>query len=361
MKALILGSMAVLFALAVSMCQADEKRQAPPAPQPGTQTPQQLDREITVRVRLGYLVFLPEGYEKADKPWPLIVFLHGAGESGSDLNLVKRHGPPKIVESRKDFPFVVVSPQSPSFGWRIEALNALLDEVLARYKVDPDRVYLTGLSMGGFGTWTWAGQNPERFAAIAPICGGGNVADAPRLKDLPIWVFHGAKDNVVPLRRSQEMVDAIKKAGGDPKFTVYPEAGHDSWTDTYNNQELYDWFLKHKRQVSVYHGTWKGDQTGYGGDLHCVVRKLDGENYSAVFSGYCGRDFVFQITMNGKRSGDKVLFEGEADLGEKDGVYRWSGELTGTTFTGKYTSPTGKKGEFSMKLEDPKARTGASK
>ena len=130
----------------------------------------------------------------------------------------------------------------------LEDKQALVDDVLARHKAaDPDRVYLTGLSMGGFGTWETATEYPERFAAIAPICGGGRPYTAARLKKLPTWVFHGEKDPVVPIKRSEEMVDALKKAGGDVKFTRYPEAGHDSWTETYNNPELYEWFLKHQR------------------------------------------------------------------------------------------------------------------
>jgi predicted peptidase len=113
--------------------------------------------------------------------------------------------------------------------------------------VDPDRVYLTGLSMGGYGTWSLAAAHPERFAAIVPICGGGNPADAAKLASLPVWVFHGAKDPTVPLERSKEMVEAIKSAGGNPRFTIYPEAGHDSWTETYNNPELYQWLLEQKK------------------------------------------------------------------------------------------------------------------
>ena len=199
------------------------------------------------KAMLNYLLFLPADYEKAEKPFPLILFLHGAGETGSDLSKVKKHGPPKVVEKKKDFPFIVVSPQAPRRGWDPQALLALLDEVEAKYKVDKDRVYLTGLSMGGFGTWRLAAVAPERFAAIAPICGGGDPKTVAKLKGLPIWVFHGAKDNAVPLKRSQDMVKALKDAGHEVKFTVYPDAGHDSWTASYNNPELYKWFLSHKR------------------------------------------------------------------------------------------------------------------
>ena len=209
------------------------------------------ETRISVIAKIDYLVHLPEGYLTSERSFPLMLFLHGAGESGSDLTKVKVHGPPKIVETKKDFPFILISPQSPGRGWNPDTLNALLDQVMRDYRVDKDRVYLTGLSMGGYGTWTLAAAHPERFAAIAPICGGGNVADAEKLAKLPIWVFHGAKDPVVPLQRSTEMVEAIKAAGGDVKFTVYPEAVHDSWTETYNNPELYEWFLKHKKNSSA--------------------------------------------------------------------------------------------------------------
>jgi predicted peptidase len=102
--------------------------------------------------------------------------------------------------------------------------------------------------MGGYGTWSLATEYPERFAAIAPICGGGDPKKAHLLKDMPVWVFHGAKDTVVPPERSEEMVNALKEAGGNVQYTVYPEADHDSWTETYNNPKLYEWFLKHKRK-----------------------------------------------------------------------------------------------------------------
>ena len=125
----------------------------------------------------------------------------------------------------------------------------MLNEVSGKYAVDPDRIIVTGLSMGGFGTWSLAMEYPNRFAAIAPICGGGMTARARRIRHLPAWVFHGAKDNAVPLKASQDMVDALKAAGAtDVKFTVYPEAVHDSCTEAYNDPALWEWFLQQKRR-----------------------------------------------------------------------------------------------------------------
>ena len=173
--------------------------------------------------------------------------LHGSGESGDDLNTVKVHGPPKLVDANVPFPFILVSPQSPGRGWNPAVLNALLDSVIKKYRVDKDHVYLTGLSMGGYGTWALAAAHPEKFAALAPICGGGNPKAGGKLAQLPIWVFHGAKETTVPPKHSEEMVEALKAANGDPNFTRYPEAGHDSWTATYDNPEFYTWLLAQKR------------------------------------------------------------------------------------------------------------------
>jgi predicted peptidase len=211
----------------------------------------------TKRFELEYLLFLPQGYkEDKKKEWPLMLFLHGAGERGSDIAKVTVHGPPKIVKQRPDFPFILVSPQCPEGeNWSDDALLGLLDEVIKEHRVDKSRVYLTGLSMGGYGTFSLGLKHPERFAAIAPICGGGDflpiLLPAPGkeaiLKRLPVWVFHGGKDVLVPLSESQRMVDALKHIGNERvKLTVYPEAGHDSWTEAYNNQELYDWLLQHR-------------------------------------------------------------------------------------------------------------------
>jgi predicted peptidase len=225
---------------------------------PTNQTVHHFEFQKTERARVNYLLFLPEGYDaKGAKRWPLMLFLHGAGERGTNIWKVATHGPPKNVATQPDFPFIVVSPQCPEHQtWSRDALLGLLDDVMAKYAVDTKRVYLTGLSMGGYGTWDLGLAYPERFAAIVPICGGGQtitVLAASRekgaaLKTLGVWAFHGGKDPVVPLAESQRMVDAVKKAGvTDVHLTVYPEALHNSWTETYKNPKLYEWLLKHER------------------------------------------------------------------------------------------------------------------
>jgi predicted peptidase len=216
----------------------------------GKQQEKSFEKDGDSKVKFNYWLYLPPGYGKGEKVWPLVLFLHGAGETGSDIQKVKIHGPPKLAEGKK-FPFILVSPQAPVRGWNPGNLNALLDDVMAHYKVDADRVYVTGLSMGGYGTWALAAAYPNKFAAIAPICGGGKPADAKKIKDLPIWVFHGGQDPIVKVAQSEAMVNALKSAGAEHvKFTVYPDAGHDSWTETYNNPDFYDWLLKQKRSGS---------------------------------------------------------------------------------------------------------------
>lgn len=216
--------------------------------------------------KLGYWLYLPGEYGKdAGKKWPVILFLHGSGEAGdgtTELNKVKAHGPPKLVEGKTDFGFIVISPQNPRpdrtapagtprrRGWDPAAVKGLLDEVLAAHKqADADRVYLTGLSMGGFGSWATAAAYPDAFAAVAPICGGGDPATADKIKGLPFWVFHGEKDPTVKIEQSERMVAALKAAGAkEVEFTRYPDKQHDSWTVTYANPKLYEWFLKHERK-----------------------------------------------------------------------------------------------------------------
>src|SRR3954469_25020658 len=197
-----------------------------------------------------HLLYRPKGYDD-ERRWPLIVFLHGAGECGDDLDLVKRHGPPRLVESGRDLPFLIAAPQSRRGGWAVGALDRWLDEVVAGSRVDEERVYLTGISMGGFGTWAWAASRPDRFAAIAPICGGSDPAWADRLKGLPIWAFHGARDRIVPPEYSEVMVAALRRVGADVRYTLYPEAEHDSWTRTYADPALYEWLLQQHRPATM--------------------------------------------------------------------------------------------------------------
>ncbi len=199
---------------------------------------------------LGYLLYLPKGFEaEKDRKWPVLLFLHGSGERGSDVNLVKKHGPPKIVANGKDLPFIIISPQCPrDQRWNPDLLAALIDDVVKNHRGDADRICCTGLSMGGFGTWDLCTKHPDKFAAAVPICGGGNPASAGKMKTIPTWVFHGDKDTAVKLEASQKMVDALKAAGGEVEFTIYPGVGHDSWTQTYDNPKLYEWLLKQKRK-----------------------------------------------------------------------------------------------------------------
>jgi predicted peptidase len=216
------------------------------AAEPGQQTATVVD--AASRLSLNFLLYLPQEYDMQEK-WPLLLFLHGSGERGNDLEKVKVHGPPKLIAAGKHFPMIVVSPQCPSFRrWEMTQLQALLDHLEATCKVDPDRVYVTGLSLGGYGTWQLAANFPDRFAAIAPICGAGEKEYAPRIAHIPTWVFHGGDDAAVPLRGSTELIKAMQKEGGEPKFTFYPLADHDSWTESYNNPELYEWLLTQKRR-----------------------------------------------------------------------------------------------------------------
>jgi predicted peptidase len=206
------------------------------------------EKEITKRVQVPYLVYLPKNYGKGQKA-PLLVFLHGSGECGTDFKKLKWRGPAQFYSVDQEMPFVMVYPLCPSEVemWQVESLNLMLDEVLKKYEVDEERIYLTGLSMGAYGVWTWACHDPQRFAAIAPLAGEGNDDLAPRLKHVPVWAFHGALDPAVSLAEEERMVKAVQRAGGNAKLTVYVDGKHDIWTRTYGNPELYQWLLNHRR------------------------------------------------------------------------------------------------------------------
>ncbi len=207
------------------------------------------------RVRLNYLLFLPASYgRESNERWPLLVFLHGSREVGSDLNRLRQAILPQLVESNPDFPLIVVSPQAPGqqYGWypSLDAIRALLDQLQHELAIDPDRIYLTGLSMGGYGAWALAVRDPERFAAIVPVVGG--YFYGPRqlcaLSHKPIWVFAARRDRNVPLRESERVVRALRACGGQPRYTVFEDADHDQgWRLAYTSTDLFDWLLQQKR------------------------------------------------------------------------------------------------------------------
>ena len=205
-------------------------------------------KKITKYTSSQYLFYLPKDYWENEKKWPLVFYLHGSGARGEDVNRVKNNGLPKLVEEGREFPFILVSPQhKKNTRWSNDFLEALLDEIISDYHVDEDRVYITGLSGGGRGTWYFATEYPDRFAAIAVISARGIPEGASRIKHIPIWIFHGAKDKIVPIWHAEAMVAALKAVGGSVKYTVYPEAGHNAWTETYDNPKLYEWLLSHER------------------------------------------------------------------------------------------------------------------
>jgi len=214
--------------------------------------PGQTPHRITLALRrpYQYLLYLPAEYGKDERQWPLLVFLHGSGERGSDVNAVARNGPPKLAATGRVLPFILASPQCPErVEWYGPEVDEFVEQLAQRYRVDRKRIYLTGLSMGGFGVWATGIFNPDRYAALVPICGGGwEPANAARLKNVPVWAFHGAKDPEVPLEAEQRYVDEVNAVGGRAKFTVYPETGHDAWTAAYADPELYEWLLKQSRK-----------------------------------------------------------------------------------------------------------------
>lgn len=232
-------------------CQSTATAAEPPAP--GKQVAittavrvQGADGEREAAVR--YLLALPAGYDKQpDQKWPLVLFLHGSGERGNDIEKVKIHGPPKLAAAGKDFPFVLVSPQCESGSrWNPQELAKLVDHLANTYRVDRQRLYVTGLSMGGSGTWALLTEHPGMFAAAIPICGRGDLTAAEKLKHTPTWIFIGEKDRAETVENCKAMAAELKKAGGDVQLKVYPELPHDCWTVTYENPEVYAWLLKQR-------------------------------------------------------------------------------------------------------------------
>jgi len=204
-------------------------------------------------LKSGYMVYLPTAYSESNRQWPLVLFLHGSGASGSDLDRVAAASLPKRTRE-KDFPFVILAPQCPgeddwTFPGQQQRISDLLEDITKRYSIDERRVYATGCSMGGYAVWRLAYSYPHRFAAVAPICGVGSPGAAERMKDLPVWVFHGALDSRVPVEASRKMVKALRENGSPVRYTEYPDAGHDSWTRTFNNPEFFEWLLSQRQPL----------------------------------------------------------------------------------------------------------------
>jgi predicted peptidase len=179
-----------------------------------------------------------------------VLFLHGAGERGDDLSLVLGHGLPKLAAAGLELPFYLVAPQCPAHSnWLCEltVLAALLDEVMDDLSVDPDRVTVTGLSMGAIGTWAIGSRYPDRFAAMAPIAAGWLPEATPRMRNVPVWTFHGEDDAVMPISQTEQMVAALRGVGADVRFTRYPGVGHDAWVPAYEESDLCTWLATRRR------------------------------------------------------------------------------------------------------------------
>jgi predicted peptidase len=216
---------------------------------------------------LPYRIYQPEKLEKGKK-YPLVLFMHGAGER--ELDNRKQLMRFNTVPFWEKYPCYVLAPQCPKyvtgkpeegstwvrtgFGdashtmkdqptWSMQMAIELLDKVMKDKHIDPSRIYITGLSMGGFATWEILQREGDKFAAAVPVCGGADLAYANKLTNIPIWVFHGDADPTVQVKRSRDMVAAITAAGGHPKYTEYPGVGHDAWTKTYSNMEVWDWLF----------------------------------------------------------------------------------------------------------------------
>jgi predicted peptidase len=239
-----------IFGIASIVCvRVGGEAVAEPNSPPNRQREQTLQREVPHKVQIQYLLFLPKGYEKSAEKWPVILYLHGGSLRGDDIGQMKKYGLAEKVEADADFPFIVVSPQchKGEIWTDVDALGAILDEVARTHRVDPDRVYVTGHSMGGRGALYTAYKMPERFAAVIALGPVSPItAWAEKLASLPLWVFHGPNDQFTPLKEVEELVHAIEAKGGHPQFTVLP--GRDHYIlDVYDRPDLYEWLAQQKK------------------------------------------------------------------------------------------------------------------
>lgn len=237
---------------ALAACATPTRSAMPSLPQAGF-TPQSSTVQVAFSAPARYWLLMPKA--AAAHPaqrWPLLMFLHGSGERGTDLNQVRVHGPWAWLAQQPDTPFIVVAPQADAGGgWNPHVLHALIEQLKATLPVDPDRVLVTGLSMGGFGAWALATEYPDALAAIVPICGFGDEDRMERIRHLPVWAFHGDADSAVPVAGHRATIAALRAAGGQPRYTEYPGVDHNSWTATYNNPALYEWLLAQRRRADA--------------------------------------------------------------------------------------------------------------
>lgn len=205
-------------------------------------------KTVSVKAELGYVLDYPK---EAKSAVPLIVFLHGSGERGQNLEMVKAHSPFTYKELIKE-PVAILAPQCPADEWwDTEAVYALIQEIVSKYKIDPSRIHLTGLSMGGWGSWKLASEHPEMFASLSVVCGPSDrwmKATAHKYKDLPIRIFHGGNDDIVSPMASIEMYQVIRKINPNVSLTIFPDDNHNSWDSTYSNPEFYTWMLANRKQ-----------------------------------------------------------------------------------------------------------------
>lgn len=209
--------------------------------------PQKFEKELKREVSVDYLLYLPRGYNEKEE-WPLILYLHGGRGRGNDLSLLNWYPLPKMLAGNDSYPFMALIPQCPAGEmWTdTELIKALLDDIVSKYKVDSDRIYLIGYSMGGTGAWYMAYKYPQVFAAVAPMSGNTNPWWASKLKDIPIWAFHGGKDNLIPVSETEDMAEAIRKEDGMIKVSIDPERGH-SPPPLAEHEKLFEWLLKQKK------------------------------------------------------------------------------------------------------------------
>lgn len=244
--------MALIALASIAATKAPAKDPVPPLPPEGVQTAQ-----AAPAGGYPYQLFLPRGYgADATQRWPIVIFLHGSGERGTDIEAVKKNGPPKVIAQHAGAQFLLVSPQLELVEgnrWEVARLDALLADLRRKYRIDSSRIYLTGLSLGGYGTWAWAFKRPDLFAAIAPVAANSEdpSADPCTLKDMPIWAFHGDQDDVVDPLKGFAIVHAIDGCKGSvrPRMTVYPQMTHGSWEPAYDDPALWRWLLEQRRAV----------------------------------------------------------------------------------------------------------------